>query len=60
MLLTKEQLSEQIRKYAEKKNGLHDLMEIMTRLPPGVQNASSHLLTPRMPAKPTRSPRGRI
>lgn len=27
MLLTKEQLSEQMRKHAEKKNGLHDLME---------------------------------
>ena len=29
MLLTKEQLSEQMRKHAEKKNGLHDLMEII-------------------------------
>lgn len=29
MLLTKEQISEQMRKHAEKKNGLHDLMEIM-------------------------------
>lgn len=29
MLLTKEQLSEQMRKHAEKKNGIHDLMEIM-------------------------------
>ena len=29
MLLTKEQLSEQMRKHAEKKNGLHDLMEIV-------------------------------
>lgn len=26
MLLTKEQISEQMRKHAEKKNGLHDLM----------------------------------
>ena len=26
MLLTKEQLSEQMRKHAEKKNGLHDLI----------------------------------
>ena len=25
MLLTKEQISEQMRKHAEKKNGLHDL-----------------------------------
>lgn len=29
MLLTKEQISEQMRKHAEKKNGFHDLMEIM-------------------------------
>ena len=29
MLLTKEQISEQMRKHAEKKNSLHDLMEIM-------------------------------
>ena len=29
MLLTKEQISEQMRKHAEKKNCLHDLMEIM-------------------------------
>lgn len=29
MLLTKEQISEQMRKHAEKKNGLHDLMAIM-------------------------------
>lgn len=29
MLLTKGQISEQMRKHAEKKNGLHDLMEIM-------------------------------
>ena len=29
MLLTKEQISEQMRKHAEKKNGLHDLMEII-------------------------------
>ena len=29
MLLTKKQISEQMRKHAEKKNGLHDLMEIM-------------------------------
>lgn len=29
MLLTKEQISEQMRKHALKKNGLHDLMEIM-------------------------------
>ena len=29
MLLTKEQISEQMRKHAEKKNGLHDLLEIM-------------------------------
>lgn len=29
MILTKEQISEQMRKHAEKKNGLHDLMEIM-------------------------------
>lgn len=29
MLHTKEQISEQMRKHAEKKNGLHDLMEIM-------------------------------
>ena len=29
MLLTREQLSEQMRKHAEKKNGLHDLMEII-------------------------------
>ena len=29
MLLTKEQISEQMRKHAEKKNGLQDLMEIM-------------------------------
>lgn len=29
MLFTKEQISEQMRKHAEKKNGLHDLMEIM-------------------------------
>ena len=29
MLLTKEQISEQMRKHAEKKNDLHDLMEIM-------------------------------
>ena len=29
MLLTKEQISEHMRKHAEKKNGLHDLMEIM-------------------------------
>ena len=29
MLLTKEQISEQMRKHAEKKNGLYDLMEIM-------------------------------
>ena len=28
MLLTKEQISEQMRKHAEKKNGLHDLMVI--------------------------------
>ena len=32
MLLTKEQISEQMRKHAEKKNGLHDLMEIMGRV----------------------------
>ena len=29
MLLTKEQISEQMCKHAQKKNGLHDLMEIM-------------------------------
>lgn len=29
MILTKEQISEQMRKHAEKRNGLHDLMEIM-------------------------------
>ena len=29
MLLTKEQISEQMRKHAENKNGLHNLMEIM-------------------------------
>ena len=29
MLLTKEQISEQTCKHAQKKNGLHDLMEIM-------------------------------
>ena len=29
MILTKEQISEQMRKHAEKENGLHDLMEIM-------------------------------
>ena len=29
MLLTKDQISEQMRKHAEKKNGLHDLMEII-------------------------------
>lgn len=29
MILTKEQISEQMRKHAEKKNGIHDLMEIM-------------------------------
>ena len=29
MLLTKEQISEQMRKHAEKKNVFHDLMEIM-------------------------------
>ncbi len=31
MLLTKEQISEQMRKHAEKKNGRHDLMEILSR-----------------------------
>ena len=29
MLLTKEQISEQMCKHAQQKNGLHDLMEIM-------------------------------
>ena len=29
MLLTKEQISEQMCKHAQKKNGLHDLMEII-------------------------------
>ena len=29
MLLTKEQISEKMCKHAQKKNGLHDLMEIM-------------------------------
>lgn len=29
MLLTKEQISEQMCKHVQKKNGLHDLMEIM-------------------------------
>ena len=29
MLLTKEQISEQMCKHAQKRNGLHDLMEIM-------------------------------
>ena len=29
MILTKEQISEQMRKHAEKRNGIHDLMEIM-------------------------------
>ena len=29
MLLTKEQISEQMCKHAQKKNGLHDLMEMM-------------------------------
>ena len=29
MLLTKEQISEQMCTHAQKKNGLHDLMEIM-------------------------------
>ncbi len=29
MLLVKEQISAQMRKHAEKKNGLHDSMEIM-------------------------------
>ena len=28
MLLTKEQISEQMCKHAQKKNGLHDLMEV--------------------------------
>ena len=32
MLLTKEQISEQMRKHSEKKNGLHDLIEISTML----------------------------
>ena len=31
MLLTKEQISEQMCKHAQKKNGLHDLMEFNTR-----------------------------
>ena len=41
MLLTKEQISEQIRKHAEKKNGLHDLMEIMIESMMVAENWSS-------------------
>lgn len=39
MLLTKEQISEQMCKHAQKKNGLHDLMEIMLESMMGLRNS---------------------